>query len=110
MITPPLTTLCRAIHPAWVVAACQVFPGVFSRPQKGKKAMRRLLLSLLSASVLGSLVGCCCMHGVCDCDPDPDPCISRAPWVVPGVHMPQVVTFTHLGQTVKEPTTLPTEK
>jgi hypothetical protein len=31
--------------------------------------MSRLLTGLLGMGLLGALVGCHCMHGVCDCDP-----------------------------------------
>jgi hypothetical protein len=37
--------------------------------------MRRLLFSLLAMSFMGAVLGCHCMHGVCDCSCDFDePC------------------------------------
>jgi len=43
--------------------------------------MRRLFLSLLSASCLTVLaMGCRHVCGVCDCEGPMDPCCTRAPW------------------------------
>jgi hypothetical protein len=44
--------------------------------------MRRLLFSLLAASLMTTVTGCRATHGVCDCGCDfENSCSHRAPWV-----------------------------